>query len=215
MNIVHRFKKNIDGVELPRRFNNPFYYSPHPLCLMAAEEVRDILSCNDAIMSEVRKGKMFGVLIVRDHNGEFGFIAGFSGLINGCNYLEGFVPPVYNMLSPEGYFKKEESEISMLNSRIKEVECNGEYQSVIAARKAITTAMEEDLEEMREKMRECKEKRDSQRASGTLSANEEAALIRESQYMKAELKRCKTKWQNRLAEADERIIPFNRVITAI
>ena len=215
MNIVHRFKKNIDGVELPRRFNNPFYYSPHPLCLIAAEEVRDILSCNDAIMSEVRKGKMFGVLIVRDHNGEFGFIAGFSGLINGCNYLEGFVPPVYNMLSPEGYFKKEESEISMLNSRIKEVECNGEYQSVIAARKAITTAMEEDLEDMREKMRECKEKRDSQRASGTLSANEEAALIRESQYMKAELKRCKTKWQNRLAEADERIIPFNRVITAI
>ena len=131
MNIVHRFKKNIDGVEVPRRFNNPFYYSPHPLCLMAAEEGYDILSCNKIVMDEVRKGKMFGVLIVRDNTGEIGFIAGFSGLLNGSNHLEGFVPPVYDMLSPEGYFKKEESGISMLNSRIREIECDDKYHRCI------------------------------------------------------------------------------------
>ena len=55
MNLIHRFKKDIGGVVIPRRFNNPFYYSPHHLCLMAAEEVREMISRDKSIMEEVAR----------------------------------------------------------------------------------------------------------------------------------------------------------------
>ena len=64
MKTFHKFKNNIDGVEIPRRFNNPFYYSPHPLCLTAVDEVRSLLASDVALLAEARKGKMFGVLVV-------------------------------------------------------------------------------------------------------------------------------------------------------
>ena len=83
MNAFHRFKKDIDGVEIPRRFNNPFYYSPHPLCLMAADEVRAFLSGDDALLAETGKGKMFGVLVVQTPSGETGYLMAFSGLLFG------------------------------------------------------------------------------------------------------------------------------------
>ena len=215
MNIIHRFKKDIGGVEIPRRFNNPFYYSPHTLCLMAAEDVRDIVSHDKALMEEVEKGKMFGVLAIQERNGEIGFLAGFSGLLDGRNVIDGFVPPVYDMLSPDGYFKREETEISLLNRKIKELEENSGHLAATTARETARKAMDKELEEMREKMRESKRQRDTLRTSGTLTAEEEAGLIRESQHMKAELKRCKAKWQERLAEAEGNIVQFNREITAI
>ena len=212
---THRFKKDIGGVEFPRRFNNPFYYSPHCLCLMAAEEVRDIVSRDDSIMAEVARGKMFGVLVVEDSNGETGFLAGFSGLLNGSNLIDGFVPPVYDMLSPDGYFKKEEAGISLLNSRIKEIERNGEHLTAAAACITLKEAMEKELEEMRERMRAGKQRRDQLRASGILTAEEEESLIRESQHMKAELKRCKTRWLEKIAEAEKKAAPANEQVAAM
>ena len=215
MNIIHHFNKDIDGVEIPRRFNNPFYYSPHTLCLMAAEEVREMISRDEGIIVEVAKGKMFGVLVIKGDNGEIGFLAGFSGLLNGSNTLDGFVPPVYDMLSPDGYFKKEEKEISQLNSRIKELECDSGYLNAVTEREMQKETMEKELGEMREKMRESKRQRDALRASGTLTADEEAALIRESQYMKAELKRCKARWQEKIDRVEEETTPFKEHIATM
>ena len=80
MNTFHKFKNNIDGVEFPRRFNNPFYYSPHTLCIQAADELRASLTADEALMAEARKGKMFGVLVVRSSAGEIGYLSAFSGL---------------------------------------------------------------------------------------------------------------------------------------
>jgi len=41
-------------------------------------------------------GKMFGVLVVKDQNGEFGFLSAFSGTVSGQWELPGFVPPLCN-----------------------------------------------------------------------------------------------------------------------
>jgi tRNA pseudouridine32 synthase / 23S rRNA pseudouridine746 synthase len=42
----------------------------------------------------VQKGKMFGVLLVELPSGEQGVLKAFSGLLNGCNLVEGWVPPI-------------------------------------------------------------------------------------------------------------------------
>ena len=88
-------------IPLPERFTYPFCYEPHPLCLLAAEEVKqEIARINPS------EGKMFGVLVV-----EGGFLAAYSGLLEGRNDWPYFVPPVFDAQQPDGYFKTQEREI--------------------------------------------------------------------------------------------------------
>ncbi len=46
------------------------------------------------------------------------FLYGFSGLAGGRNRVEGFVPPIYDLLDPEGHFKQEEARIVALTRQI-------------------------------------------------------------------------------------------------
>ena len=159
MTLLHRFKKDISVVEAPGRFNNPFYYSPHALCVVAADEVRAMLTRDNAVAAEASKGKMFGVLVVRDCDGGLGYLAAFSGLLAGSNRVDGFVPPVFDLQSPTGYFKQEEGEITALNRKIKETECSDEYVAAVAAVSEAKREMEQQLAAMREEMRLGKQRR--------------------------------------------------------
>ena len=215
MSLLHRFKSDISVVEAPQRFNNPFYYSPHPLCVMAAGEVRDMLSLDSALAADAARGKMFGVLVVRDASGSLGYLAAFSGLLAGSNNVAGFVPPVFDLQSPGGYFKQEESGITALNKRIKDTECSEGYIAAVAAVADVKRAMEQQLAAMREDMRLDKQRRSELRAAGNLSAADEAALVRESQYQKAELKRTTARWQQQLAGCEAAVAPFKASIAAM
>ena len=42
--MLHRFTTSISDIPLPERFTYPFCYTPHPLCVMAAEEVQNYLN---------------------------------------------------------------------------------------------------------------------------------------------------------------------------
>ena len=112
---MHYFNKDIQPISLPEQFTYPFHYTPHPLCILAAKEVQAYLTSRTDWHSELRQGKMFGVLIVRSTNGKTGFLAAFSGNLAGSNHHDYFVPPVYDLLNPDGYFKHEEARISEIN----------------------------------------------------------------------------------------------------
>ena len=215
MQLLHRFREDISAVEPPTRFNNPFYYSPHPLCVAAACEVRAFLLGDEAVAAEAAKGKMFGVLVVRDPAGDPGYFAAFSGLLAGSNNVPGFVPPVFDFLSPTGYFKSEEAGISLLNEKIRNTEQGGEYRVAAMALESLRTEMEQELAAMREAMRAGKRERDALRAGGNLAASEEAQLVRESQFQKAELRRATQRWQQRIEECRERLVPLQAGIAAM
>ena len=94
------------NIAKPERFTWPFCYEPHPLCLLACDEVK----------KEIKRicpleGKMFGVLVAEDSEGSLGFLAAYSGLLEGRNDWEYFVPPVFDAQQPDGYFKQKEREI--------------------------------------------------------------------------------------------------------
>lgn len=99
----------------PERFTWPFSYEPHPLCLLACEELkREIERINPT------EGKMFGVLVVESEcksdttaGDSLGFLAAYSGLLEGRNDWDYFVPPVFDAQQPDGYFKQKEREISL------------------------------------------------------------------------------------------------------
>ena len=215
MTLLHHFKSDISVVETPGRFNNPFYYSPHALCVMAAGEVRSMLSRDEALLADALRGKMFGVLVVRTPDGGIAYLAAFSGLLAGSNNVDGFVPPVFDFLSPTGYFKQEEGRISLLNARIKEMEREGECPVALAEQDALKRDMEQELSAMREAMAMSKQRRNELRATCALTADEEASLIRESQFQKAELKRATARWQQQIAKCGERIAPLMAQIAAM
>lgn len=202
MHLLHRFRQDISGIELPVRFNNPFYYSPHRLCMIAADEVRANMLSGEAVAAEAAKGKMFGVLVVRDKDGSIGYLAAFSGLFMGSNNVEGFVPPVFDLQNPDGYFKREEAEISAINSKIKELEASAEYATAKSALEAVKCAADEALDGMRAEFAANKARRAQLRAGGTLTADDEAVLIKASQFGKAELKRAQRAWQAKVLEKE-------------
>lgn len=65
MDKVHYFSTPAVHLDLPEKFTYPFHYTPHPLCLTAAEEVQKYLQSKEEWKSDLQQGKMFGVLIVQ------------------------------------------------------------------------------------------------------------------------------------------------------
>ena len=126
--MLHHFHTPVADIPLPERFTFPFCYTPHPLCVAAAKEVQAYLGLQEAWKEELAQGKMFGVLVVRTQEGETGYLAAFSGILAGSNVHPFFVPPVYDLLQPQGFFKIEEEQISQINTRIGLLEEDEEYK---------------------------------------------------------------------------------------
>ena len=74
----HTFAQPIQSIPLPERFTYPFHYTPHPLCVIAAEETQAYLKERTEWREELQTGKMFGVLVVRTPAGEVGYLAAGS-----------------------------------------------------------------------------------------------------------------------------------------
>lgn len=215
--MIHFFKKPVSHLALPEKFTYPFHYTPHPLCVLAAEEVKEYIASRKEWQEELASGKMFGVLIVQMDNGitnnkenQIGYLAAFSGNLGGKNLHPYFVPPVYDLLQPEGFFKIEEEQISAINIRIRELENSGSYLDSKEKWKIETEQAKAVLNQAKAELKMAKEAREIRRQSSPeLSEEEQASLIRESQYQKAEYKRLEKEWKKRLEELETEVRHFD------
>ena len=215
--MIHFFKKPVSHLALPEKFTYPFHYTPHPLCVLAAEEVKEYIASRKEWQEELAFGKMFGVLIVQTDNGitnneenQIGYLAAFSGNLAGKNLHPYFVPPVYDLLQPEGFFKIEEEQISAINIRIRELENSSSYLNSKEKWKIETEQAKAVLNQAKAELKMAKEAREIRRQSSPeLSGEEQASLIRESQYQKAEYKRLEKKWKKRLEELETEVRHFD------
>lgn len=187
----------------PSRFTAPFCYEPHPLCLAAAAEVQRYIMSDGALRADAGRGKMFGVLVVRTADGRRGFLAAYSGLLAGRNDHAYFVPPVFDAMQPDGYFKTHEAEITAINRQIDAILHSERYAEARCLRSRIEQCNKAEEDAFRLKMAEAKAARDARRSSGEpVTADDEARMIRESQFMKAELRRIRQRGKERLCEAE-------------
>lgn len=177
----------------PERLNNPFGYVPSPLCQLAAGETQRFILSQDSWQEELHQGKMFGVLVVENHEGVLGFLAAYSGLLANRNDWEWFVPPVFDAQQPDGHFKKEEAVISQINTRLNLLPQSSEWQQAQRKLEEMRQTQAAELSAYKQRMAEAKAKRDLVRKARekgpTLPSEEE--LTKESQKMKADLRRLK------------------------
>ena len=219
--MLHHFHTPVADIPLPERFTFPFCYTPHPLCVAAAKEVQAYLGLQEAWKEELAQGKMFGVLVVRTQEGETGYLAAFSGILAGSNVHPFFVPPVYDLLQPQGFFKIEEEQISQINTRIGLLEEDEEYKQQMQQLAALRQTAQETLEEAKRQMKRAKEKREERRREAALpnrapmTPEEESALIRESQFQKAEYKRMERAWKERITPLQQTVSDYEAGIQAL
>ena len=219
--MLHHFHTPVADIPLPERFTFPFCYTPHPLCVAAAKEVQAYLGLQEAWKDELAQGKMFGVLVVRTQEGETGYLAAFSGILAGSNVHPFFVPPVYDLLQPQGFFKIEEEQISQINTRISLLEEDEEYKRQMQQLAALRQTAQETLEEAKRQMKRAKEKREERRREAALpngapmTPEEESALIRESQFQKAEYKRMERAWKERITPLQQTVSDYEADIQAL
>ena len=213
--MIHKFSKDISKVSIPAEFNNPFRYTPHQLCLMAAEEVRNYINSRSEWSEELTKGKMFGVLVVSTPTGEVGYISAFSGLLAGENRHPFFVPPVYDLLSKDSYFQQEEAEISQINREVEQLKTDTDYLRLLKIYSEKERGIKQYIIQYREQIKLHKQERDKKREELTLSQSEQELLIRESQFEKAELKRITDRGKSELAKIREQIDVYTNKIEAL
>jgi tRNA pseudouridine32 synthase / 23S rRNA pseudouridine746 synthase len=176
-----RFKSVPDGIELPDAFTFPFYYQPHPLSLLAANELQDYLenqfdANHNFGLNEEQEGlvigKMFGVLVVKNQANELGYLAAFSGKLANENHHDLFVEPVFDILEADGFYKREEEVVNEVNAAIEALENNTEFIALQAQMEALKAEELAVISGQKARMKEAKKIRDEHRKEYAYFVNE-------------------------------------------
>lgn len=188
-------------------FPNPFYYEPSQLARCAVTLLQQSLPM-------LKEGKMFGVLIV-EYEGKLGYLQAYSGQLE-CISDDGFVPLVFDYLQPNGYFKTQEAEITALNHEIEVLKQSDDYEKAIKKIADLKVEAQQVVAEAQQKMVIAKRLRDERRKEKAIvSEDEQREMIRESQYMKAELHRIKKRYAALLEAAEAEVEAYNRKIAEL
>ncbi|NRD47206.1 RluA family pseudouridine synthase [Corallococcus exiguus] len=104
--------------DLPTRLANPFQAKlPGPWGLRAAEALQQRLRQQPAYTEALWRrgcGKMFGVLVVAAPDGRVGFLSAFSGMLSGVWTVEGFVPPLFDLVARDAFWPEGEAELAAM-----------------------------------------------------------------------------------------------------
>ena len=157
----NEFKSSIKGLPTDQPFDYPFYYTPSKLAQIAAEELQELLRIEDGLSHNFGLdrdkdgliiGKMFGVLVVKNTDGKIGYLMAFSGKLAGKNHHPNFVPPVFDMLEEDGFFLKEIEQLNEFNRKIKLLESNPTYISLLKQQEQLLSDSYEVLTDIRNKI---------------------------------------------------------------
>lgn len=214
------FQESTDNYELPERFTFPFYYIPHPLCLLAAKELQEYLQNQtdwvhdfglDGSETANSIGKMFGVLVVQHPKGELGYLSAFSGKLANGNHHKGFVPPVFDMLKKDGFFKKEEEVLNQINRQLEALEQEPALLEAQAEMQLLTNTANERLADYRAEMKAAKKARKEKRALAqtelvpTAFAELKEELRQESLRYNFYYKDLNKYWKERLSQQQQKL----------
>ena len=207
------FLSNTKGIDTPSQFPFPFYYDVHPLAKIATDELQNYLTYQTDFKhyfhSEKGIGKMFGVLVVKNSEGELGYLAAFSGKLAESNIHKHFVPPVFDMLKEDGFFMQKEPYINQLNEDIKQIEESEKFKTLLSDFETTERERELKIQEQKLEMKEKKSVRDFARFELALMPKEELdAMAAESSKDKILLQNMKRHYKHRIDAINTELIPL-------
>ena len=113
INCLSRFQTDISCVDIPPSLNNPFEVAIPEIAYLAARELQQKLGANlhqwkhnFGVGQTVGQGKMFGVLVVRDGQGNLGYLSAFSAAVQDRPHHPEFVPALVNENTEDNFLGK-------------------------------------------------------------------------------------------------------------
>lgn len=221
---------SIVGITLPERFTFPFYYRPHRLTEIAAAELQQYLETqtnldhnfglgtyNDGLVI----GKMFGVLVVQDRQGQLGYLSAFSGKLAGSNDHPMFVPPVFDMLIENSFFLREQEIIQSINDRIEEIISSESYLRLKHDAEKLTAGSLSEISAFKQRLKANKAVRKQLRETKRSSLTEreyltlEEDLIRQSLHDKHQLNVFISNWMQPLNDIQTKLAQYESDVEAL
>jgi len=225
--LFHTFKKNISGIPIPKKFTFPFYYQPHALSEIAAEALQKYLEAQTDFQHNfgLEKGqpglvigKMFGVLVCQNKEGQLGYLWAFSGKMAETNHHNYFVPPVFDMLQHDGFFRKEEKILNAINRQIETLEASASLKNAIKLVEQVQQDAETDIRKHKLNIKAQKEIRDAKRIAAETNLpfeeykNLQKSLSEESKQESILFKRMTKYWNFQKASTTKEL---QKIITEI
>lgn len=211
-NKFHLLGPEAATMALPQRFTCPYCYEPHPLALMAVEHVQRYVATRDDWAEELGAGKMLGVLVAHDVQGRLGFLSAFSGNLAGSVHHDYFVPPVYDLLDPQGEFKRGEAEITAINHEVERLKHSSVLAALLEHEAKSKQQMADEVSAFKAMMAQHKQSRDQRRQDPDISPDELEVLLNQSRFEKAELRRIRQRHEERQREITDEIAGFSHQI---
>jgi len=222
------FEPQPERDEFPKQFTFPFHYVPHAWSLRASEELMQKLERHDyghdfglqTTASDAACGKMFGVLVVENRDGQIGYLSAYSGKLGNSNTHSGFVPPLFDMLDPYGYFKTNEALLTEINATIEELERATELIELKKEITTITQLAEEARRDAKIALRDGKQARAAIRANlhplNTQNTTKTIEILNEeSRQQQLEYKRITREWRERIDDKTEELDRLLKPIEAL
>ena len=198
---------------LPTLFDYPHQYVPNEWAQMAAMQVQKLIP-NTFTHAFNSLGKMFGVLVVDTPFG-IRFLAAFSGKIDESTQFHGFVPPIYDTLKTDAFFKQGEHQINDLTERIDALTNSAQLTAILKQKSQFESEAAAKIDSLKKSIKEKKEQRDALRKSATLSAEQVAQLANESKLDQLTLKNLKKDINSRLAHINAELALIQDEIAAL
>lgn len=220
----------INETTLPQRFTFPFYYEPHPLTRLAAAQLQQYLETQTGLEhnfgltndnESMAIGKMFGVLVVADTAGKIGYLSAFSGKLAGSNDHAKFVPPVFDMLTENSFFLKEQEVIDSVNKQLEEIESNEDYHQLKRDLDQLSAQSIQEISTFKNELKANKENRRLRREENKTNPDPhdfemvEADLSKQSHYDRHRLRLLTAKWKELLEDTRTRLAQFEDRIEAL
>ena len=228
--LFQAFKTDISSIALPEKFTFPFYYEPHELSILAAKELQNYLENQTDFehnfgLQENQEGlvigKMFGVLVCQNKQGILGYLCAFSGKLAENNHHLYFVPPVFDMLQQDGFFRKEEEILNSINREIEQLKKASDY--LLAKENWVSTQKKaaEDIQNQKDRIKTLKISRDKRRREIIMNATPseiehlELELSEESKKESILLKKMTKYWNYQIENAKNEVAIFTDKITQL
>ncbi|MCD9551481.1 RNA pseudouridine synthase [Photobacterium carnosum] len=222
-----RFIAAIDTLPLPERFTFPFCYTPHPLCVLAAQELQQHIATqhhwqhNFGLGNDDAIGHMFGVLLVQNQQGEMGYLSAFSEKIANQTHLPHFVPPVFDDRNIDPAIKAQQALIDEVIIKITAIESKPSYIQLQHQYQVAQDHAELASESFRLQMIEQRKQRKLQRVTAEKSNNSEFMtqefhrLARESAFDKHQQKAIRQQWTQTLSEISDKLQADTATLTLL
>jgi len=120
-----------------------------------------VAQLNTRCLHQEEGGKMFGVLLCQNANGDIGYIKAFSGLFNRISHVRGWTPPISDLGATAAHQEKVEHHVGLLTEEVDNI--GDELVSLQNRQESITGTFEPLIDEQMHQNRRRRAKRKQQR----------------------------------------------------